>query len=128
MLGEEAAELWRFLEALGNDPRDKTLRSVFADWLEDKGEDERAAAQRSFSVEKFDAEMRLRTFAIMYAGGDYDGMIKGLVSGEYCFSDDYGPELAREDDELWADLATVTGIDADELAVEREDGSFRCAC
>lgn len=128
MLGQQARELWAFLEALAKDPCDVTTRSAFADWLDDADEPELAEKERAFSVEKYRAERRLRRLAEQVASGDYEGMIQGLVAGDYCFSNDDYYEIF-ENDELYEDLALMTGGGADAIGQQiNERTGFRCAC
>jgi uncharacterized protein (TIGR02996 family) len=114
------------VDAIHKDPRDVDTRNVLADWYDDHGEPELAAEQRNFSLEKYDAGRLLRSFADRYAGGDYEGMKRGLLDGEYCFDNDDGPYAARHDDELWDALRVLTGEDLPDE--HREEARFRCAC
>lgn len=122
----EAKELMAFLQALEKAPRDVALRMVFADWLEEHDAPELAALHRGFDLKRYDAEQYLRRFADRYASGDYEGMLQGLLDGDYCFSDDNGPYNARHDSELWESVEIVTRTDIGEE--HRSEASFRCAC
>lgn len=120
-MNQEARELYASLKAIQENPRDVGLRAVFADWLEENGEPEEADAQRAFSLGRYDAEQRLRAIAIRYADGDYEGMLRGVINGEYCWSHDSGP-FVTDDEEFQKDVRTVTGKSV------VEGGNYRCGC
>ena len=125
-MSELIRQTMAFVKALESNPTDVATRQIFADFLEENDEPELAEEQRNFSVEKFLAEKRLRAFAEQYASGDYEGMVQGLLEGDYCFSDDDGPHEARFGDALWEDLTLITGEERD--SEFKENASFRCAC
>lgn len=125
-MNQDCRDLYAFMKAIEKNPRDVKTRLVFADWLDDHDEAELAAEHRAWDLKRYDAEIYLRDFARRYAGGDYEGMLAGLVEGEYYFGDDDGPYEARGDSQLWEAVRLVTGADLPEDHVE--NSSFRCAC
>jgi uncharacterized protein (TIGR02996 family) len=126
---QEAKELHRFMLAIHAEPSDLTTRRVFADWLDDHDEPELAQEQREFCTDRgqamYHAEKRLRKVAEDYANGDYAGMMKGLASGDYCFSDE-GFRFAIDWAEVWEDVETLTNVTATPFV--RDGGNFSCSC
>ena len=117
----DARTLMAFMEALAKNPLDLATRSMFAGWLDDHDEPELADQQRSFDLDRFEAEKRLRKFAGQYAGGDYEGMLQGIRDGRYCFSDTgYMKDI---DSQFWEDVSLVAS-----KPITEDDVSFRCAC
>ncbi len=127
MLSQEAKEYKAFLQALERNPTDEAMHKVFADWLDEHDEPEEADKQRKWSLEKYEAQERIVRFATRYADGDTEGMVEGLLRGQYCFSSDYGPENARDDDQLWEDIQLVTETKID-VESHIEQSRFNCAC
>lgn len=129
-MNEESRFLYYLMIALVQNPEDSSTRSALADWLDEHDEPELAEVHRAFCREdakkKREAKKRLREVANRYAGGDYDGMVKGVLEGAYCFSDDDYYEIDLQ--ELCDDVETVTGKEPDPDSRDRSSGSFRCAC
>lgn len=115
-----------FLLAIAANPLDQSLRSVFADWLEENGQEDDAKKQREWTHHKAASEQWLRIFASENRG-DYEEMIYGAVSGEgYCFGEEDGPQHVRDNREFWHHIENVTGKRLDNE--HRENTFFRCSC
>lgn len=120
---EDCKQLKGFIDAIAKNPRDVDTRLIFADWLEEHDEPELAAEQRAFSLERYDAEQRLRKFCDENSA-EYEDFVAGCASGEgYCFGTDFYDEL---DAEIWDDIEIVSGkvFDID----HRDQTGFSCAC
>ena len=145
MLSEEQQRA--FLAALHADPEDWDLRLVYADFLEEQGEDEEAARQRAYRT----AREWMNDFARKcYDYDDYDvdatavpwsfedvvqAGIDHVESGDVLVQ--YGSEKARnlifEDefrDAYWKNWEIITGkrFVPDEDGYPRDGRPFGCSC
>jgi len=110
-----------FLAAIQDNPHDYLRRYVYADWLDEHGEHDKATRQRAFEK----ADRWLRDFAEKYII-DYDSLLDGAASGKGgCFGDDDGPQAMR-DLKFWEYLEVVTGQKFTDD--HRDTTYFRCAC
>lgn len=55
-MNQEARELKTFLDALAADPTNAETRTIFADWLEEHGEEELAREQRAWDRLAYEAD------------------------------------------------------------------------
>jgi uncharacterized protein (TIGR02996 family) len=145
------SEREQFLRALARNEDDDTTRFVYADWLEEHGEDDEAERQRKYpAAKRWLQEFRKR---INYEGGEWDdesGEWKGngdyehphsyeaviqagyqAVSKEgYCFASDEGADFFRGDqadrEDFFRNWSIVTGVAVPEEVVE--DPNFHCSC
>jgi uncharacterized protein (TIGR02996 family) len=128
-MNQEAKELYRFMEAIGKNPEDLDTRRVFADWLEEHDEPELADYHRKYCTkaaqEKREAERRLYRVAEEHADGDYEGMLKGLMEGDYNFSND-GFRYEIDWEELWKDVETIKGEEVSFYT--KQSSNFSCSC
>jgi uncharacterized protein (TIGR02996 family) len=121
-----------FLDAIQADPYDLRTRKVFADWLDEFGDDkdaDLAAEQRAWTREKQDAICWLTDFAkdlempyeeLIQAANVH---IKG--GGVYCLSFDTPDRVYTDNDEFWQRFELATG---EKVAAEDKVAFFRCAC
>lgn len=131
-MNQEAKQLWAFLRAVEANPRDAATRLAFADFLEECDEPEEADAQRAVARDiesgRFDAERRLRKAADEFADGDYEGMVKGCVAGDYTFATDSFRYDLINDAEFWDDIEKVAGATVGADDDRRLGIGFNCAC
>jgi uncharacterized protein (TIGR02996 family) len=121
-----------FLDAIKADPYDLKTRKIFADWLDEFGDDrdaDLAAEQRAWTKEKQDAIVWLTEFAndlemsyedLMEATDAY------LKKGHgYCLPFETPDRLYEDNDKFWQSFELATG----QSVVEEKKGMFfRCAC
>lgn len=119
-----------FLAAIKDDPADLTNRLVFADWLEENGEDDEAEFCRHWDIHKYqEAEEFLRYFAsevemeynrLLSAAERYlrtgDDVTLGFDTPDVCYA---------EMDRFWESYHIVTNVKKDEDAW---GGFFNCSC
>jgi len=120
-----------FLAAIKADRFDAATRKVFADWLEDHGEDDEAVIQREWTAEnQRAAEQYLREYA------DECEITSGeLIEAGHAYLDDgdclgigtMTPDVAMgSQEEFWGHFMVVTGRPVP--AGKREDCFVHCAC
>jgi uncharacterized protein (TIGR02996 family) len=128
-VNQEANEVYHFMQAIGENPEDYATRLIFADWLDDHDEPELAQFQRDYCSEpakrKREAERRIRKVADEFARGDYEGLLKGIQEGGFCFSSE-GYRYDIDWDELWQDVETVTSQEV--LYYAKDLTRFGCSC
>ena len=129
MIGDEVRQYLDFVKALNKNPYDIATRGVFADWLEERGLDDEASEQRSWTKKKHDAELWLKDFAVNL-GMKFGELVKEgdeIATGEYCFNNDDAPYIMRNN---WAEFLehwqNYTGKKVN--ATEEDATYFHCAC
>lgn len=128
-----------FLAAIKANWTDFELRGIFADWLEERGEEAEAAEQRGFEKRFKEAQQWLADFADRIGGPGwygqrqeefgYDELMKAATNyleTNECLNmgtnDAYLDEHHNRE-ELWKNYSIVTGRE-----VEDKFLFFRCAC
>jgi len=137
-------ERQRFLDGIKQNPLDGHLRCVFADWLEEHGEDDEALRQRqwlpAFTVLKYIVfpyideypDEYLRTPILMY-----EGVMAEVNYWKWCVeggdSPSFGNTTAQEKlqdvdarTEFWKAFTVITGIDPPDDIKDQE--CYHCAC
>jgi len=131
-----------FLKAIEADPYDLQARKVFADWLDEYGDDQDAdlaAVQRAWTKEKQDAIVWLTAYAEdlgcdwdedLQQGMTYDELIEAATDhvkdGQgYCLPFDTPDRVYEDNDEFWRNFELAIG---EAVAEERKVPFFRCAC
>ena len=115
-----------FLAAIEADRYDWTTRKVFADWLEEHGEDDEAAIHRRWTPEKeSEAEEYLSRFADE-CEMDYETLLEQAKNegGLYLGSDT--PDIAYDLTDFWRHYEVVT--DSVVPDAKRESFHVSCAC
>ena len=140
-----------FLEGIANDPRDLTVRRIFADWLDEHDEPELADFHRQWTVQKYDdASKWLHEFAEFLgkaAVAEYADLYDAEYNGpkfsaeeilstmqEFARTGEGGMRLHFETpDECWSGQTRmwecyelITGQKVTEHI--KEEGFFRCGC
>lgn len=134
-----------FLDAIAADPYDLHTRKVYADWLDEYGDDrdaEEAVVQRAWTRDKQDAIVYLTAFAERLGHTDYDGYTfsisyEELISAAhnkindkrdwYYYTLPYDtPEFVyEENDKFWKSFELATGVEVEE---NKKRNFFSCAC
>ncbi len=118
-----------FLKALRENPFDEDLHLVFADWLEERGEDDEASYHRTWTPERQQAEDFLDDYAaqcwisqeeLIQAGHDY--LDKG---NSFCIGVDTPGVVFQNHEDFWRHFETLTGRS---VPVEQRVVFIRCAC
>lgn len=119
--------------ALQADPYDAVTHAVFADWLDEQGEESAAAWQRAWTKERQEGEDWLRAFAdrvnvtfrqAVCAGSHFINYGQAFVQyGEDGAQDELLDEKALA--EYWAAWSAYTGRDP---GGERRESPFACSC
>jgi uncharacterized protein (TIGR02996 family) len=132
-----------FEAALAADRYDSTTRLVYADWLEEQGDDDKAAEQRRMATPEWvAADQWMHEFASGLGSTDWDGR---EIDYDDCIQagrdahrhGDYftqqGTETARDTmyegnnrEYFWRNWSIITGVPVSEE--EREHSVFSCSC
>ena len=137
-----------FLDAITADPYDLHTRKVFADWLDEFGDEkdaDLAVVQRSWTKEKQDAIVWLTQYGSELGSEwdedededeykpramTYDELIEAanayITKGEdYCLPSTTPDRVYEDNDEFWRRYELATG---EKVAEEKKSTFFRCAC
>jgi uncharacterized protein (TIGR02996 family) len=136
-----------FEQGIAKDPRDLTVRRIFADWLDEHDEPELADFHRQWTVEKYDEAWKwLREFAAFlseeassaYDTEDYeqtftaeeflDQMRQRVEKGEggIYLGFDTPEDCWEGQPRMWECYELITGQKVTEHV--KEEGFFSCAC
>ena len=121
-----------FEDDIVKDRYDQTTRLIYADWLEDRGFDDVAAAQRSWTKERQEAEDWLRDFAakssleygeVIHAASRYQ------THGDICNLRERTEEaqgmVFADRESFWQNYETLTG---DIVEPFKKGQPFSCSC
>jgi uncharacterized protein (TIGR02996 family) len=121
-----------FLDAIKADPYDLKTRKIFADWLDEFGDDrdgDLAVEQRTWTKEKQDAIVWLADYA-RHLDMSYEELLQ--VANDYvnhgeghCLPFDTPDCVYTENDEFWQRLELATGK---KVADKKKHPFFSCAC
>jgi uncharacterized protein (TIGR02996 family) len=115
-----------FLEAIEKDRYDKELRLVFADWLEERGEDDEAVEQRRRATEEWkEADQWMYEFA-KEVGLTYEECIQAGYDLGLSTGSNFDPENYDYPDRYWTNWEMITGKEVDEDY--KIDMPFSCSC
>lgn len=124
-----------FMAAIAANPLDDGLRAIFADWLEEHGEDAEAEKQRKWPQTREESKVWLRNFAeevgvayriLMEAADNWlEAVIDGDRWGAYHTLPYDTPDCVyRDRKEFWKHYEIVTGKKVEDY----EATFFSCAC
>src|SRR5438270_9977350 len=106
----------QFLDAIKADPYDLKTRKIFADWLDELGDEkdaDLAAEQRAWTREKQDSIVWLTEYA-QYLEMPYEELIQAahaaINNGEaYCLPFDTPDRVYEDNDKFWESFELATG-------------------
>lgn len=115
-----------FLAAIAKDPYDESAHRVFADWLEERGEDEESLFHRQWTKEKQEAWDFFKELAPKLSM-TYDELMKcgdDIATGEFCFGEVDAPDWMND---KWHDFQKHWQTLNGKRDFPKET-AFRCAC
>jgi uncharacterized protein (TIGR02996 family) len=137
MLDEREA----FLEAIESDPYDLSLRKVFADWLDEFGDDadhDKAVEQREWTTEKTVADLGIKKLAaeLSITYDEVIELVKELPNYQLCNDMDdrlyrhlYGDLDPDRTQKFLDSLLPLISVEVDWSEVIRDEGEdYYCSC